>query len=71
MKKRIYFLGLLLFLAVVGLHAQTPYFYYFDGKKQYFELDTRHVFVSTADENIAKEFLAAEHVKYEPLRTYK
>ena len=40
-------LGLLLFPFVI--HAQTPYFYYYKGEKQYFELDTKHIFVSFAD----------------------
>jgi hypothetical protein len=37
--KKFYLLGLL-FLSIAGLHAQTPYYYYYKGEKQYFELDT-------------------------------
>ena len=53
MKKRINLFGLLLFLAFTGLNAQTPYFYYYNGEKQYFELNTSYAFVSFADENTA------------------
>ncbi|MDR2936330.1 MAG: S8 family serine peptidase [Rikenellaceae bacterium] len=45
---------------------ETPYFYYYDGEKQYFELDTRYVFVSVQDERNA-EVLAAHDLKYQPL----
>jgi len=67
MKKKISLIGLLLF--VFGcLNAQTPYFYYYNGEKQYFELDTRNVFISVADENTANRTFAAHNAKYEPLR---
>ena len=67
MKKKIYLFGLLLFLAFTGLNAQTPYFYYYDGKKQYFEFDTKHVFVSVIDENAANIF-ASDNAVYQPFR---
>ena len=56
MKNKINILGFLLFFTFAGLYAQTPYFYYYRGEKQYLELDTRHIFVSVADESAAKEF---------------
>jgi len=43
MKRNINILGLLVFLFFVALNAQTPYFYYYKGEKQYLELDTRHI----------------------------
>ncbi|MCL2436078.1 MAG: S8 family serine peptidase, partial [Lentimicrobiaceae bacterium] len=30
-------------------YAQTPYFYYYKGEKQYLELNTKHIFVSVSD----------------------
>ena len=53
MKKKIS-LFVLLFFALAGLNAQTPYFYYYKGEKQYLDLDTKHIFVSVADENTAQ-----------------
>lgn len=35
----------------------TPYFYYYDGEKQYFELDTKRVFISMSDEAKLKEYI--------------
>ena len=32
--------------------AQTPYYYYYDGEKQYLELDTRHVFLSVKEPSV-------------------
>jgi subtilisin family serine protease len=57
MKKKNYLIGLwaLLSLSLVSLNAQTPYFYYYGGEKQYFELDTRYIFVSIANEQAASE----------------
>jgi len=39
------FCGLLLILFLAGLQAQTPYFYYYKGQKQYIELNTQQAFV--------------------------
>ena len=69
MKKKINLTGLLFFAFVCFLNAQTPYFYYYNGEKQYFELDTRYVFVSVADENTANRAFAVHNAKYESLRT--
>ena len=49
MKKKINVFGLLFFASIVCLHAQSQYFYYYDGKKQHLELNTKHVFVSVAE----------------------
>jgi len=65
MKNKIKIIGLLFILAFLGLNAQTPYFYYYRGEKQYLELDTRHIFVSVADGNAAKE-LTFENAKKMP-----
>jgi hypothetical protein len=67
MKKNINLVGLF-FFAFVGLNAQTPYFYYYDGEKQYFELDTRRAFISVADENTVIKTFALFDAKHEPLR---
>jgi hypothetical protein len=42
-------------LAFINLSAKTPYFYYYDGEKQYFELDKRYIFVSATDVKIATD----------------
>ena len=55
--KKITFLLLFIGIVSVQTQAQTPYFYYYGGEKQYYELDTRHVFVSVADENATKTFI--------------
>ena len=49
MKTKINFVSVFLFLTYVSLHAQTPYYYYYDGMKQYFELDTKHAFTSLSE----------------------
>ena len=67
MKKKIKVLGLLLF-AFVCLNAQTPYFFYYDGEKQYLELDTRHFFISVTDETTVSRAFASFDAKHEPLR---
>ena len=46
MIKKIYTFGLLFFLSFAGLQAQTSYYYYYKGEKQYLELNTKQVFVS-------------------------
>ena len=50
MKKIVLFGWLLLSF---GAFAQTPYFYYFEGKRQYFELDTKRAFISAPDKDEA------------------
>jgi len=67
MKKLINLIGLL-FLVFTCLNAQTPYFYYYGGEKQYFELDTRYIFVSVADESTADKILVSYNAKYTPVR---
>ena len=48
----------------------TLYFYYYGDEKQYFELDTRYIFVSAADEQAANSFVS-ENIKPASLRIYK
>jgi subtilisin family serine protease len=67
MRKKIKLIKLLLFV-FIGLNAQTPYFYYYGGERQYLELDTKYVFVSVADENTADRAFTTHNAKYEPLR---
>ena len=67
MKKKMTSLGLFLYFSLVSINAQTPYFYYYQGEKQYLELDTEHIFVSFVDENIAKSF-SSYNVKYNPMQ---
>lgn len=45
-----------LFFWVVGLQAQTQYYFYNKGEKQYLELDARYIFESVADETTAEIF---------------
>jgi hypothetical protein len=51
MKKIIILLGFI-FICSIQVNAQINYFYYYQGKKQYLELDTKHIFVSVADKNM-------------------
>jgi subtilisin family serine protease len=57
-----------LFVNNININAQTPYYYYFQGEKQYLALDTKHIFISASDENTAEKVFALCNVKYEPLR---
>ena len=50
MKKIIFTLGILLLCAVSG--AQTPYYYYYEGKKQYLELNTEYAFLSVSEQQL-------------------
>ena len=60
MNKTILTGSLLLFSAAAGIGAQTPYYYYYGDEKQYLELDTKHIFVSVADETSADVFASSE-----------
>jgi len=53
MKNKINVFGLVMTLFFVSLNAKTPYFHYSDGERKYFELDTRYIFVSIANEKTA------------------
>ena len=66
MKHKIKLIGLLL-LASITLNAQTPYFYYYNGEKQYLELNTEHIFISIPNENINERVFSS--MKHEPLRS--
>ena len=63
MKKRINLLGLLFFLFLIGIKAQTPYFYYYQDEKQYLELDTKHIFISATNEKTVDIF-ASKNVQH-------
>jgi len=47
--------------------TKAPYFFYYNGEKQYLELDTRYMFVSVADEETANSF-ALDHTKSSSFR---
>jgi len=64
MKKKIYLLGLLISLFFLMSNAQTLYYYYYNGVKQYFELDTKHIFVSVDNENVAGIFASYNHLPF-------
>jgi hypothetical protein len=66
MKKIIILLGLLFILGSVKMTAQTDYFYYYKGEKQYLKLDTKHIFVSVADENMLN--MVEPNITKTPLR---
>ena len=69
MKKKINLIGLLLFLSFTDLNAQSQHFYYFQGQRQYLELDTRYVFISVSDENIMNSrAFSVPNARFEPLR---
>ena len=50
MKKLFFTLGIILLCIV--LNAQTPYYYYSDGKKQYLSLNTEHAFISVSEQQL-------------------
>jgi len=50
MKKITFTLGFTLFCAIVN--AQTPYYYYYSGEKQYLTLDTKHAFLSVKQQQL-------------------
>ena len=54
-------------LGFTGLQAQTPYYFYSKGERQYLELDARYIFVSVADETSA-EIFASKHERTQPFR---
>jgi hypothetical protein len=47
MKKLLFTLGITLLCVVVN--AQTPYYYYYEGEKQYLSLNTEYAFLSVKD----------------------
>ncbi|MDR0712407.1 MAG: S8 family serine peptidase [Prevotellaceae bacterium] len=68
MKKTFFLYGFLTF-SVVSLGNslnQTNHFYYYNGQKQYLELDTKHIFISISDKNVA---ISAPNTNRKPLRT--
>ena len=44
------------FLCMV-LNAQTPYYYYYEGQKQYLELNTEYAFLSLKEPIIPNDIL--------------
>ena len=40
----------------VKSHIASSYFYYYQGERLYFDLDTRYIFVSAPDEQTAQSF---------------
>jgi hypothetical protein len=54
MRKISYILWLL--LGSIALSAQPSYFYYYDGKKQHLELDTKHLIRSVSEQDTANLF---------------
>ncbi|MCL2326873.1 MAG: S8 family serine peptidase [Bacteroidetes bacterium] len=68
MKKKKYLITLLLLLSFGGLNAQTLYFYYYKGEKQYLELDTKHIFVSIAKET-PENIFTSNSLRQQPLRS--
>lgn len=59
MGKIVFAVFFFIFIALeTNLNAQTPYFYYYKGEKQYLDLDTTHIFVSVPDNNIEGMFVS-------------
>ena len=65
--KKFYLLELLLFVCMAVLNAQTPYYYYYEGKKQYLELDTKYLFISVSAKDTVVSF-ASEEVDQTPFQ---
>ncbi len=67
MRRKIKLIGLLFFV-LVGLKAQTPYFYYYGGERQYLELDTRYIFVSAKNEKVVDKAFTMNNAKLDSFR---
>ena len=39
-------------LLLAFANAQTPYYYYYNGEKQYLTLDTKHAFLSVKEQQL-------------------
>jgi len=50
MRKLLCILGII-FLCIVS-NAQTPYYYYYKGKKKYFSLNTEYAFLSVKEQQL-------------------
>ena len=69
MGEKKYLFGFLLLLLIAGLQAQTPYYYYAGGKKQYLELDTKHIFVSIAEKDTTNVFITRQALRADVPKT--
>lgn len=52
----------------VALHAQTPYYYYYEGEKQYLELNTEYAFLSLKEHNMPDDILQ-RNITYTELKS--
>jgi|GEM_PF-1106415 len=64
MKKLLFILGIS-FLCIT-LNAQTPYYYYSKGQKQYLSLNTEYAFLSLKEPKVPEDILA-RHITYTDL----
>ena len=62
-------LSCILWILLLGIvsNAQTTYFYYYDCKKQYVELDTKYLFVSVTEKDTVYSF-ASDKIKQMPFQ---
>ena len=63
----VFFIGLSFIGISQSVIVDSPYYYYSKDKKCYLELDTKHVFVSVANENAIAVF-DSSNITYKPLR---
>ena len=62
-------LSCMLWILLLGIasNAQSQYFYYYQGQKQYLELDTKHLFVSVLEQDTVYSF-ASDRIEQTPFR---
>jgi subtilisin family serine protease len=65
MKTNKFFLSVIAFVLLFGsnINAQTSYYYYYKGEKQYLDLDKSRLFVSVADTSQLNEILDIQKLK--------
>ena len=52
MKVKKLIIGVAIVLSMANTKAQTPYYYYYNGEKQYLTLDTKHAFLSLKEQQL-------------------
>ena len=58
MVKRVKLLAAAFSLSFIGLQAQTPYYYYYKGEKQYLSLHTEYAFLSLKESSLSDSIRA-------------
>jgi hypothetical protein len=68
MKKLLFIIAITLLCLVVK--AQTPYYYYYEGEKQYLSLNTEYAFLSLKEQNLPVDIQQRNTVKIVRMEVY-